>query len=83
MAHEIAHNFGCHHDIKYNEMKTNKKFPHGHGYVMSDGPEGEETAGYGSIVAQKSEAVDHRLNYYSNPRYVQTYKYQYDKLFIG
>ena len=48
---------------------TNKDFHHGHGYVVNDGPDAFGTAGYGTIMAVKSDAVDHRINYYSNPRY--------------
>ena len=35
---------------------------------MHDGPAGLETAGYGTIMARKDNSVDHRINYYSNPR---------------
>ena len=64
LAHELGHNFGCHHDVKWNQNKTNTEFPHGHGYTMLQGPLGEETA-YGSIMAENE---DWRLNEYSNPR---------------
>ena len=64
LAHELGHNFGCHHDVKWNREKTNEEFPYGHGYTMLQGPDGMETA-YGSIMAENS---DFRLNQYSNPR---------------
>ena len=66
-AHELAHSFGCDHDFKWYENKTNPYFPFGHGYRMHEGPPGKETAGYNSIMA-KLDYVHTRENYYSNPR---------------
>ena len=69
VGHEIAHNFGCDHDYYWNGNPTNKEFPYGHGHVVNDGPEGSETAGYGTIMARRdNDAVNFRVNYYSNPR---------------
>ena len=55
-GHELAHNFGCGHDLK---TYTNSLYPYGHGHHIQ--------GGYRTILAYNSPGYKTRVNYYSNP----------------
>ena len=60
-GHELAHNFGCHHDpAQYN----NQFYPYGHGHLIN---QGTGNMGYRSLMAFRAPGFETRVNYYSNP----------------
>ena len=60
-GHELAHNFGCHHN---REVATNTRIPYGHGFLIKAG---NKNSGVRTILAYNREGHNQRVNYYSNP----------------
>jgi len=60
-AHEIGHNFGCHHDP---DNADNSYFSYGHAHHIE---QGVASKGYRTILAYSAANHQTRLNYYSNP----------------
>jgi hypothetical protein len=60
-AHELAHHFGCHHNI---ERFNNTVNTYGHGHLID---QGTATTGFRTIMAQRQAGFLTRVNYFSNP----------------
>ena len=60
-AHEIGHNFGCHHNP---EEAANTYFSYGHAYLI---PAGTDSQGRRTILSYSASGHTTRVNYYSNP----------------
>merc|ERR1719397_1464194 len=60
-AHELGHNFGCHHDPA---VADNTYFSYGHGHHIE---QGSASTGYRTILAYSASGHQTRVNYYSDP----------------
>ena len=60
-AHELGHNFGCHHDAV---NADNTYFSYGHGHHIE---QGSASTGFRTILAYSASNHQTRVNYYSNP----------------
>ena len=63
LAHEIGHNFGCHHDLYQQSLdpedETNPWYEYGYGHHIE--------GGYRTILAYYKEGFSPVVNYHSNP----------------
>ena len=63
LAHEIGHNFGCHHDLYQQSLdpegETNPWYNYGYGHHIE--------GGYRTILAYNKEGFGPRVNHHSNP----------------
>merc|ERR550539_255968 len=60
-AHELGHNYGCHHDPA---VADNTYFSYGHAHHIL---QGAGTEGYRTILAYSATGYRTRTNYYSDP----------------
>ena len=60
-GHELAHNFGCHHDP---DQITNPFYSDGHGHLIE---KGTGTTGYRTLMSFRTPGHETRVNHYSNP----------------
>ena len=63
-GHEIAHNFGCHHNPEQYPNDHTPSYPSAYGHLIAAGT---ASTGVRSILAYNAEGHYKRVNYYSNP----------------